>query len=72
MQAVSFLVPLHLSPRAMAHYAAEQAVAIAAVRRACTLTAAVFNNLVKGETLVKGDKSPVTGMPHLSPTATSS
>ncbi|KAI0033603.1 3',5'-bisphosphate nucleotidase [Vararia minispora EC-137] len=44
----------------MVVYAAEQAVAIAAVRRACTLTTAVFNNLVKGETLVKGDKSPVT------------
>ncbi|KAI0052809.1 3',5'-bisphosphate nucleotidase [Auriscalpium vulgare] len=40
--------------------AAEQQVAIAAVRRACQLTTAVFNNLVKGETLVKGDKSPVT------------
>ncbi|THH15722.1 hypothetical protein EW146_g4812 [Bondarzewia mesenterica] len=38
----------------------EQQVAIAAVRRACTLTTAVFNNLVKGETLVKSDKSPVT------------
>lgn len=40
--------------------AAEQQVAIAAVKRACTLTASVFNHLVKGETLVKGDKSPVT------------
>ena len=43
-------------------FATEQQVAIAAVRRACTLTTAVFNNLVKGETLVKGDKSPVTGV----------
>ncbi|KAA1473339.1 3',5'-bisphosphate nucleotidase [Dentipellis sp. KUC8613] len=40
--------------------AAEQQVAIAAVRRACALTTTVFNKLVKGETLVKGDKSPVT------------
>jgi 3'(2'), 5'-bisphosphate nucleotidase len=39
----------------------EQQVAIAAVRRACSLTATVFNKLVVGETLVKGDKSPVTG-----------
>lgn len=38
----------------------EQQVAIAAVRRACSLTATVFNKLVVGETLVKGDKSPVT------------
>ncbi|KAF8259545.1 3(2),5-bisphosphate nucleotidase HAL2 [Lactarius quietus] len=38
----------------------EQQVAIAAVRRACTLTKTVFNKLVVGETLVKGDKSPVT------------
>jgi 3'-phosphoadenosine 5'-phosphosulfate (PAPS) 3'-phosphatase len=41
--------------------AAEQQVAIAAVQRACALTSSVFNTLVKGETLVKGDKSPVTG-----------
>lgn len=41
--------------------ATEQQVALAAVRRACTVTSLVFNNLVKGETLVKGDKSPVTG-----------
>jgi len=39
----------------------EQQVAIAAVRRACSLTTTVFNKLVVGETLVKGDKSPVTG-----------
>lgn len=43
--------------------ATEQQVAIAAVKRACTLTASVFNKLVKNETLVKGDKSPVTGTP---------
>jgi 3'-phosphoadenosine 5'-phosphosulfate (PAPS) 3'-phosphatase len=41
--------------------AAEQQVAVAAVQRACALTSSVFNTLVKGETLVKGDKSPVTG-----------
>ncbi|CDO70151.1 hypothetical protein BN946_scf185009.g2 [Trametes cinnabarina] len=41
-------------------YAAEKQIAIAAVRRACVLTASVFNKLVKQETLVKGDKSPVT------------
>ena len=40
---------------------AERQVAITAVRRACGLTTAVFNELVKGETLTKGDKSPVTG-----------
>ncbi|TFY79242.1 hypothetical protein EWM64_g4771, partial [Hericium alpestre] len=40
--------------------ATEQQVAIAAVRRACTLTTSVFNKLVNNETLVKGDKSPVT------------
>ena len=42
-------------------FALEQQVAIAAVRRACVLTTTVFNKLVAGETLVKGDKSPVTG-----------
>jgi 3'(2'), 5'-bisphosphate nucleotidase len=42
----------------------EQQVAIAAVRRACALTTTVFNKLVAGETLVKGDKSPVTGTPR--------
>jgi len=41
-------------------FALEQQVAIAAVRRACALTMTVFNKLVAGETLVKGDKSPVT------------
>ena len=41
--------------------AAEKQVAIAAVRRACVLTASVFNNLVKNETLTKDDSSPVTG-----------
>ncbi|TBU39313.1 3(2),5-bisphosphate nucleotidase HAL2 [Dichomitus squalens] len=41
-------------------YAAETQIAIAAVRRACVLTASVFNKLVKQETLTKDDKSPVT------------
>jgi 3'(2'), 5'-bisphosphate nucleotidase len=41
-------------------FALEQQVAIVAVRRACALTTTVFNKLVAGETLVKGDKSPVT------------
>jgi 3'(2'), 5'-bisphosphate nucleotidase len=41
-------------------FAAEKQVAVAAVRRACTLTSSVFNKLVTNETLVKGDKSPVT------------
>ena len=45
----------------MSTYAAEKQVAIAAVRRACSLTASVFNKLVKNETLTKDDKSPVTG-----------
>ncbi len=49
----------------MSTYAAEKQVAIAAVRRACTLTASVFNKLVKNETLTKDDKSPVTGMYQL-------
>ncbi|KIY43222.1 3(2),5-bisphosphate nucleotidase HAL2 [Fistulina hepatica ATCC 64428] len=40
--------------------AAEKQFAVAAVRRACLLTSFVFNKLVKNETLVKGDKSPVT------------
>ena len=42
-------------------YAAEKQIAIAAVRRACVLTASVFNKLVKQETLTKDDSSPVTG-----------
>lgn len=42
-------------------FATEKQVALAAVRRACALTSSVFNNLVKNETLTKGDKSPVTG-----------
>ena len=42
-------------------YSAERQFAIAAVRRACGLTASVFTKLVKNETLTKGDKSPVTG-----------
>ncbi|KAJ2932406.1 hypothetical protein H1R20_g4720, partial [Candolleomyces eurysporus] len=41
-------------------YAQEEKVAIAAVRRACVLTSSVFEKLIKNETLVKGDKSPVT------------
>ncbi|TDL27045.1 3(2),5-bisphosphate nucleotidase HAL2 [Rickenella mellea] len=41
-------------------YILEKRVAIAAVLRACSLTSAVFNNLVKGEKLTKDDKSPVT------------
>ncbi|KAF9220633.1 3(2),5-bisphosphate nucleotidase HAL2 [Gyrodon lividus] len=41
-------------------YSAEKQVAVTAVRRACALTSAVFNKLVKNETLTKGDKSPVT------------
>ena len=43
------------------YIAAEKQIAIAAVRRACVLTASVFNKLVKQETLTKDDKSPVTG-----------
>jgi 3'(2'), 5'-bisphosphate nucleotidase len=42
-------------------YATEEQAAVAAVRRACHLTASVFNKLVRNETLTKGDKSPVTG-----------
>ncbi|KAN0105471.1 3',5'-bisphosphate nucleotidase [Russula decolorans] len=41
-------------------FALEQQVAVAAVRRACALTTTIFNKLVTGETLIKGDKSPVT------------
>jgi len=44
-------------------FTTERQVAITAVRRACGLTSAVFNKLVKNETLTKGDKSPVTGKP---------
>lgn len=47
-------------------FAAERQVAISAVRRACGLTSAVFNKLIKNETLTKGDRSPVTGKPPLS------
>lgn len=43
-------------------YATEEQLAVAAVRRACTLTSTVFDTLIKNETLTKGDKSPVTGM----------
>uniref|UniRef100_D8QMG5 3'(2'),5'-bisphosphate nucleotidase n=2 Tax=Schizophyllum commune (strain H4-8 / FGSC 9210) TaxID=578458 RepID=D8QMG5_SCHCM len=41
-------------------YEKEAEFAVCAVRRACNLTASVFNKLIKNETLVKGDKSPVT------------
>ncbi|TFK62622.1 3(2),5-bisphosphate nucleotidase HAL2 [Pluteus cervinus] len=41
-------------------YTTERQFAIAAVRRACKATTAVFNRLVKNETLTKDDKSPVT------------
>ncbi|KAJ8515469.1 hypothetical protein ONZ45_g7132 [Pleurotus djamor] len=41
-------------------FAAEKQLAVSAVRRACTLTSAAFNKLIKSETLVKNDKSPVT------------
>lgn len=46
--------------------ALEKQVAICAVQRACRLTSSVFNRLVKNETLVKGDKSPVTGVSYVS------
>jgi hypothetical protein len=42
-------------------FSLEKRVAISAVSRACSLTSIVFQNLVKNETLTKGDKSPVTG-----------
>ncbi|KAL0947948.1 hypothetical protein HGRIS_010577 [Hohenbuehelia grisea] len=41
-------------------FSTEKQVAISAVRRACSLTASVFNRLVKSETSTKDDKSPVT------------
>ncbi|KIM26510.1 hypothetical protein M408DRAFT_180826 [Serendipita vermifera MAFF 305830] len=41
-------------------FSLEKRVAISAVTRACSLTSIVFQNLVKNETLTKGDKSPVT------------
>lgn len=41
-------------------FALEKQVALSAVRRACGLTASVFNQLVKNETLTKDDRSPVT------------
>jgi len=43
-------------------YAAEKQVALAAVRRACSLTDSVFNKLVRTETFTKEDTSPVTGI----------
>ena len=42
-------------------YATEKQIAIAAVRRACGLTASVFNKIVKQETVTKEDSNPVTG-----------
>lgn len=42
-------------------FSLEKRVAISAVLRACSLTSAVFQKLVKNETLTKDDKSPVTG-----------
>ena len=56
----------HVQSKMSLLFAAERQVAISAVRRACGLTSAVFNKLVKNETLTKGDRSPVTGKP-LSP-----
>jgi len=47
-------------------FSLERRVAISAVSRACSVTSIVFQNLVKNETLTKGDKSPVTGMLGLS------
>src|SRR6266540_2609540 len=44
-------------------YAFEEQVAVTAVRRACQLTNSVFNTLIKGETVTKDDKSPVTSEP---------
>ena len=45
---------------ALAFFAVEKAVAVSAVVRACDITSRVFNQLVRGETLTKDDKSPVT------------
>ena len=42
-------------------YAAETQIAIAAVRRACVLTASVFNKLVKQETLTTRIKGSSIG-----------
>lgn len=42
-------------------FALEKQVAVSAVLRACSLTTAIFNKLVKDEKLTKDDKSPVTG-----------
>ncbi|KAH8833478.1 hypothetical protein DL96DRAFT_1703143 [Flagelloscypha sp. PMI_526] len=41
-------------------FATEKQFAVAAVRRACSLTASVFSRLVTAETVTKNDKSPVT------------
>lgn len=45
---------------ALALFAAEKAAAVSAVVRACDITSRVFNQLVRGETLTKDDKTPVT------------
>jgi hypothetical protein len=59
---VSAVASVRFHPPTMSNnLTTEQQVAVAAVKRACVLTASVFNHLVKGQTLVKGDKSPVTG-----------
>lgn len=42
-------------------FALEKQVAISAILRACSVTSAVFNKLVKSEKLTKDDNSPVTG-----------
>ncbi|KAJ3409222.1 TFIIH complex serine/threonine-protein kinase subunit kin28 [Chytridiales sp. JEL 0842] len=44
----------------MSAYAKERAVGIEAVVRASRLCQSVFKNIVEGQTLIKGDKSPVT------------
>ena len=50
-----------------ARLAAEKRFAIAAVRRACLLTATLFDELGKADTAIKDDKTPVTGAPILAP-----
>jgi 3'(2'), 5'-bisphosphate nucleotidase len=48
-------------------YPREQAVAIAAVLKACQVAQATFQKLVNDETVTKKDKSPVTGGRHSLP-----
>lgn len=48
-------------------YPREQAVAVAAVLKACQVAQATFQKLVNDETVTKKDKSPVTGTPALRP-----